>query len=89
MSVKNGGAKTDNYSSFTPSATSPTERDLDRGWGAERLLNNGKDLLAEPIDPGKVVEQIFVFDVPTDTTMAYMKVFSGGYKTPEVKVKTS
>ncbi|WP_412734549.1 DUF4352 domain-containing protein [Krasilnikovia sp. MM14-A1259] len=87
FSVKNVGEKTDTYRTWSLEATSPTERRLDRNSTAERYVNKGKDALSEPIDPGKTVDQLLVFDVPADTSLAYLQIADGTFNGPKVRVK--
>ncbi|BFU43290.1 DUF4352 domain-containing protein [Krasilnikovia sp. MM14-A1004] len=87
FSVKNVGEKTDSYPTWGFEATSPTERVFDRSTTAEGYVNNGKRGLDEPIDPGKTVDQLLVFDVPTDTTLAYLQICDDVGTDSAVKVK--
>ncbi len=89
FSVKNVGEKTDRYPTSSLEATSPTERVLDRSTIAEGYANKGSDALSEPIDPGKTVDQFLVFDVPTDTTLAYLRISDDLFAESTIKVKFS
>ena len=86
FSVKNVGAKTDSYPTYSLEATNATERVLEKSYAAQHHLNKGANLLGEPIDPGKVVEEFLVYDVPTDTTLAYLTL-APSYSDSPVKVK--
>ncbi|ROP29712.1 uncharacterized protein DUF4352 [Couchioplanes caeruleus] len=88
FSVKNVGEKTDTYPTWSFEATSPTERVLDRKYTAEDYANKGSKALDEPIDPGKTADQLLVFDVPTDTTLAYLQICAV-FDEPTIKVKFS
>lgn len=87
FSVKNVGEKTERYPTSSIEATSPTERVLDRNVFAEDHANNGSQGLSEPIDPGKTVDQLLVFDVPTDTTLAYLRISDDLFAESNIKVK--
>lgn len=87
FSVKNVGEKTDRYPTSSIEATSPTERVLDRNIFAERYANNSTDPLGEPIDPGKTVDQLLVFDVPTDTTLANLRISDDLFADSTITVK--
>ncbi|RZU52619.1 uncharacterized protein DUF4352 [Krasilnikovia cinnamomea] len=88
FSVKNVGEKTDTYPYFDLKATNPTERELDENTTAEDYLNNtSSNALSEPIDPGKTVDRLLVFDVPADTTLAYLQICDGRFGESGKKVK--
>ncbi|MEV6598364.1 DUF4352 domain-containing protein [Actinoplanes sp. NPDC051346] len=87
FSVKNVGEKTEDYRTWNLEATSPTERVLERNRTAESYANKEKDALSEPIDPGKTVDQFLVFDVPTDTSLAYLQLLDDPFADSIVKVK--
>ncbi|BEL10939.1 hypothetical protein Q0Z83_091300 [Actinoplanes sichuanensis] len=74
FSVTNVGEKTDSYPTYSIEATSPTERVLQENGIAENYLTNTSYVLSEPIDPGKTVDHQLVFDVPADTTLAYLQI---------------
>ena len=87
FSVKNVGEKTDSYPTYSLEATSPTQRVLDRDVVAESYANPGSGGLNEPIDPGKTVDQLLVFAVPADTTIAYLQIANDLFADSIVKVK--
>ena len=81
------GEKTDRYPTSSLEATSPTERVFDHSIFAESYANNGVQGLNEPIDPGKTVDQLLVYDVPTDTTLAYLQISDDLFGDADIKVK--
>ncbi|GIE91394.1 DUF4352 domain-containing protein [Actinoplanes regularis] len=87
FSVKNVGEKTDRYPASSIVATNATERVLDRSTVAENFANNGTYPLDEPIDPGKTVDLLLVFDVPVDTTLAYLQISDDLFADAVIKVK--
>ncbi|MFI5496949.1 DUF4352 domain-containing protein [Actinoplanes sp. NPDC051859] len=86
FTVKNVGEKTDSYRSYSLEATSPTERVLDRNSTAEEYVNRVRNL-DEPLDPGKSVDQLLVFDVPTDTSLARLKICDDIFNNTVIKVR--
>lgn len=89
FSVKNVGEKTDSYPTTSLEATNPTERVLNRSIIAEEYANKGDRGLDEPIDPGKTVDQLLVYDVPADTTLAYLKISDDLFADANIKVKVT
>ncbi|MFI7598982.1 DUF4352 domain-containing protein [Actinoplanes sp. NPDC049681] len=89
FSVKNVGDKTDSYPTTSLEATSPTERVLERSTIAEMYANTKGTDLDEPIDPGKTVDQLLVYDVPADTTLAYLRISDDLFADSTIKVKVS
>lgn len=87
FSVKNIGEKTDTYPTTSLEATNATERVLNRSIIAEEYANNGKRELDQPIDPGKTVDQLLVYDVPADTTLAYLQISDDLFADSNIKVK--
>ncbi|GGQ78138.1 DUF4352 domain-containing protein [Couchioplanes azureus] len=86
FSAKNVGEKTDTYPTLSLKATSPTERVLYSDVVAEDYANKGSSL-KEPIDPGKTVDQLLVFEVPSDTTLAYLQISDSYSAGSTIKVK--
>lgn len=74
ISAKNVGTKTASYPTYDLEATNTTERVLDGNYAAEDYLNNGMHPLREPVDPGNIADQLLVYDVPTNTTLAYLQL---------------
>ncbi|MEV8509421.1 DUF4352 domain-containing protein [Actinoplanes sp. NPDC051475] len=89
FSVKNVGEKTDTYPTTSIEATNATERVLNRSIIAEEYANKGKRELDQPIDPGKTVDQLLVYDVPADTTLAYLQISDDLFADSIIKVKVS
>ncbi|AEV87848.1 hypothetical protein ACWT_6835 [Actinoplanes sp. SE50] len=87
FSAKNVGARTDTYPTFDLEASSPTERVFSRNTSAEWYLNKNTDDLSKPIDPGKTVDSFLVYDVPTDSKFAYLRLSDGILSDTIVKVK--
>jgi hypothetical protein len=87
FSVTNVGEKTETYPTYSIKATNPTERVLEENGIAENYLSNSSYVLSEPIDPGKTVDHPLVFDVPSDTTLAYLQIGDDLSADAVIKVK--
>lgn len=86
LSVRNVGEKTDSYPTYDLKAVSATEREFDRNSTAESYANRDKRLLTEPIDPGRTVTEVLVFDVPRDSAVAFL-MLNDKFDDVVVKVK--